>query len=89
MGFEAKITSKGQITIPAALRARLNARTGDRLRFEVAEDGSVSVEKVSISIEDLRGILKPPGGPPSIEDIVAAVRAVRGGGDKGDGDEAP
>jgi antitoxin PrlF len=36
----AKITSKGQVTLPREIRERLGVRDGDRVRFEV-EDGQV------------------------------------------------
>jgi len=36
---EAKITSKGQITVPLAIRRALGVRPGDRLLFESDENG--------------------------------------------------
>ena len=35
------MTTKGQITIPLAVRKLLNARTGDWMVFEVDDDGTV------------------------------------------------
>jgi antitoxin PrlF len=35
----AKVTSKGQITIPREIRRRLGVRTGDRVLFEESEGG--------------------------------------------------
>jgi len=35
----AKVTSKGQITIPRDVRRRLGVRAGDRVLFEEAGDG--------------------------------------------------
>jgi AbrB family looped-hinge helix DNA binding protein len=35
------VTSKGQVTIPKAVRDRLGLRTGSRVRFELAPDGHV------------------------------------------------
>ncbi len=37
--FRAKITSKGQITVPKEIRTSLGVRTGDNLRFVQQEDG--------------------------------------------------
>lgn len=41
--FEVTLTSKGQITIPAELRARLNLREGDKLEFYMDRSGNVLV----------------------------------------------
>jgi AbrB family looped-hinge helix DNA binding protein len=41
---EATVTSKGQITVPNALRQALSIGTGDRLRFVQAVDGSIRLE---------------------------------------------
>jgi AbrB family looped-hinge helix DNA binding protein len=38
-GISARITSKGQITIPAAIRKSLGVKPGDRLRFEPQKSG--------------------------------------------------
>lgn len=37
--YEAKITSKGQITIPIEIRRFLNLKTGDKMSFEINEHG--------------------------------------------------
>jgi AbrB family looped-hinge helix DNA binding protein len=39
MGIEAKVTSKGQTTIPAEIRERLGLRTGDRIAFIEMDQG--------------------------------------------------
>jgi AbrB family looped-hinge helix DNA binding protein len=41
---EATVTSKGQITVPSALRQALGVSAGDRLRFVQAADGSIRLE---------------------------------------------
>jgi AbrB family looped-hinge helix DNA binding protein len=41
---EATVTSKGQITVPGALRRALGVAPGDRLRFLRSEDGSIRLE---------------------------------------------
>ena len=56
-----KITSKGQTTLPAGVRAKLKVGPGDHLRYIALDDGGFRIEKVSASFESLRGIitLKP------------------------------
>jgi len=39
--YEATLTSKGQITIPAELRAKLNLKEGDRVEFYMDRSGRV------------------------------------------------
>lgn len=39
MRKHAKVTSKGQVTVPREIRRRLGVRTGDRLLFEEDGDG--------------------------------------------------
>ncbi len=41
---EATVTSKGQITVPNALRQALGVTAGDRLRFVREADGSIRLE---------------------------------------------
>jgi AbrB family looped-hinge helix DNA binding protein len=41
---EATVTSKGQITVPSALRQALGVTPGDRLRFLRVPDGSIRLE---------------------------------------------
>ena len=41
---EATVTSKGQITVPSALRQALGVAAGDRLRFVREADGSIRLE---------------------------------------------
>lgn len=45
MGIEAKITSKGQTTIPVEIRERLGLQTGDRVVFIEMEQGFLIVPR--------------------------------------------
>ena len=38
--MEARITVKGQITLPKALRDAMHLKTGDKVFFEPLEDGT-------------------------------------------------
>ena len=53
----AKITSKGQTTIPQDVRAALRVSAGDLIAWEVAANGTVTVRRVQpLDIEYLRAV---------------------------------
>lgn len=55
---EAKVTSKGQITLPSKLRQRLNVSPGDSVVFVEEPDGRVVVRGRTGTLADMRGMLK-------------------------------
>lgn len=74
----ATLTSKGQITIPKAIRDHLHLKSGDRLEFLLQEDGSVVLMPATLDVAELEGILPPPPQPVSLEAMREAIR-FRGG----------
>ncbi|HMM45869.1 MAG TPA: type II toxin-antitoxin system PrlF family antitoxin [Candidatus Macondimonas sp.] len=53
----AKITAKGQTTIPADIRAALHLGPGDLIAWELAEDGSARVHRVQpLDLDYLRAL---------------------------------
>jgi antitoxin PrlF len=46
MSQHAKISSKGQVTIPADVRKKLHLETGDTLAWETEEDGRIWVRRL-------------------------------------------
>lgn len=66
----AKVTSKGQITIPAEIRAALSVVPGDRVSFLV-EDGVIRVTKGVSYAERTAGMFKGrrKGLPPTIAEM--------------------
>ena len=50
---EATVTSKGQITLPKALRSKLGIHTGTRIRFSLSAHGGFQAHKVLYDLEDL------------------------------------
>lgn len=54
----ATVTSKGQITLPKAVRDLLRVDTGDQVDFVVNERGDIVVRPVSLDVTELRGLLK-------------------------------
>ena len=71
----ATITSKGQITNPAKVRAEMGLTAGDRVEFVRMEDGHYAVVPASRSIKSLKGIVPRPDRPVSLEDMQAAIEA--------------
>lgn len=78
MSHFAKITSKGQTTIPAEIRAELGVGPGDRLEYVKQPDGQIVLRKARHGLESLRGIIKLDR-PVSTDEIVAMVREMRDG----------
>ncbi len=67
MIMESALTSKGQATIPKAVREHLHLKPGDRVKFFLHPDGTV-VLLPKLPITRLRGILKP-GRRVSLEEM--------------------
>lgn len=57
MRMESALTSKGQATIPKAVREYLRLKPGDRVKFFLNPDGTVALLPKS-PVRALRGILK-------------------------------
>ena len=71
--YGSRVTSKGQITVPKAVREALALREGDRMSFLIHDDGTVTVEAASVDLSSLRGMVKSPGRHVSIEQMNEAV----------------
>ena len=54
----ATVTSKGQVTLPKAVRERLRINSGDRVDFTVNEQGEVVLRPFGSDIRELRGLLR-------------------------------
>ena len=67
MNFPAKITSKGQITLPKPIRNSLNVEAGDRVVF-LEINGEIVVRAKNIRAVDLAGILGPPPSGETLTD---------------------
>lgn len=70
---EARMTSKGQITVPKEVRLKLNLKPGDRVLFIVEDDGAVRMRAANKDIASLRGVLPPPKRKATIEEIEASI----------------
>jgi antitoxin PrlF len=56
--FEAKLTSKGQVTLPAKVREAMRVDAGDKVVFTQAADGSFHVSAINRSMAALKGIVR-------------------------------
>jgi len=70
----AKITSKGQITIPREIRELLNLNAGDSISFSTDKEGRVTFMPARRSIKSLKGLVAKPDKPVSIDDMKATIR---------------
>jgi AbrB family looped-hinge helix DNA binding protein len=74
----AKVTSKGQVTIPVDVRRSLGVKPGDKLRFEQQDGGFRVVREVEENVfEKWRGI-GIDGIAPGPEGVAAYMREIRG-----------
>ena len=72
---EARLSSKGQITIPRDIRERLKLKLGDKVRFRLADNGQVVVEAARYHIGELYGLLRRQNQKPvSVEAMDKAIR---------------
>lgn len=71
----ASVTSKGQITIPAAVREAMQVRTGDRVEFVEIEPGRYEFIAATRSVTALKGMFGRPRKSVSIVQMNAAIAA--------------
>lgn len=67
------LTTKGQVTLPKALRDKLQLSAGDRIEFIVDEDNAARLVVKHASVTRLKGILPPPSHPVSLADMDTAI----------------
>ena len=67
--MHATITSKGQITLPKALREQLQLSPGDRVEFILEDDNVVRMLPRLASVKHLKGMLPKPARPVTLEQL--------------------
>jgi antitoxin PrlF len=72
--LESAITSKGQATIPKAIRDYLHVRPGDRIKFFMHPDGGIYILP-KLPASALRGMLRRPKRAATIEEMDEAIAA--------------
>ena len=69
----ATLSSKGQLTVPAAVRAAMGLDTGSRVEFIDQGDGRFSIIAATSPVTSLKGMLAKPARPVSIEQMNGAI----------------
>jgi AbrB family looped-hinge helix DNA binding protein len=76
------LTNEEQIQVPKSVQEALGVRPGDRIGFEIREDGTVLVRAERVEKADLlslRGVLKPSVRGVTVEEMNETIRKVGGG----------
>ena len=69
----AKVTSKGQVTIPVEIRNMLRLNTGDRIDFVVFDKNRVELMPKKGSVGSLKGLVKWSGKPMTLKQMDEAI----------------
>ena len=70
----ATITSKGQVTIPVAVRREMDLQPGSKIEFIPDVDGTWRVVKRKRSIMELAGVIEWTGDPVPIEEMNESIK---------------
>lgn len=71
----AKMTSKGQVTIPLSVRLAAHIKTGTLLDFHIESDGTITIRALTKDLMHLKGIVKTKRKTPvSIEEMDIAIQ---------------
>lgn len=74
--MQATLTSKGQMTLPSAVRARLGLEAGDRLLVTVQDDDTIILKRrPTAAVTALRGLLPRPKRALTVEEMDAGIAA--------------
>jgi len=71
----ATVTSKGQITIPAAVRVALDLEAGDRVEFVEVEPGRYELIAATRSVSALKGMFGKARKRVSVDEMNEAIAA--------------
>lgn len=65
--IRASVTSRGQVTIPAAVRRHAGIKTPDKVKFVIGEDGVVTLTPFESTAPKLAGTLRHLRGETSVD----------------------
>jgi AbrB family looped-hinge helix DNA binding protein len=67
--YIATITSKGQVTIPSAVREQLRLAPQDKVVFRIVDGVRVEIELLPMTLEEAYGSVEPLNRPENFETI--------------------
>jgi len=76
----AKVTTKGQITIPVAIRKRLGVKNGDKLLFVDRPEGVFMVNSTMMALEKIGRAFEGEAerlGLETEDDVVVMIKEIR------------
>jgi len=76
----AKVTSKGQVTIPIAIRKRLGIKNGDKILFLIKPEDVVLVNSTMAALEKIGSAFEGEAerlGLKDDDDVVAMIKEIR------------
>ena len=76
----AKVTTKGQVTIPIAIRKRLGVKNGDKLLFVDRPEGVFMVNPTMMALEKIGRAFEGEAerlGLETEDDVVAMIKGIR------------
>lgn len=74
--MQTTLTSKGQMTLPSVVRARLGLEAGDHLMVTVQDDDTIILKRPpAANVTSLRAILPRPRRALTVEEMDAGIAA--------------
>lgn len=75
--FDAKTSSKGQVTVPVEVRRLIGLEAGGKVQFQTDSEGRVYLTAKKRSIKALKGLVPKPPEAINIDAAIAAAVSKR------------
>lgn len=76
--MQSTITAKGQVTVPKAIRDKLQLGPGDKIDFILVTGDEVRVVPVTASVKQLKGMVPRPPRPVTLGQMDDAIAKAYG-----------
>ena len=75
--FDAKTSSKGQVTVPVEVRRLIGLEAGGKIQFQTDADGRVYVTAKKRSIKALKGLFPQASSPVDVDAAISSAVMAR------------